>query len=56
MTRDLYILQEGYLFFGKGIGSDHRCLWVDIWVIVLMGHNLEPPRKFAVRRLTCNDP
>jgi hypothetical protein len=30
MTQDLYIVQGGYMHFGMGIGSDHRCLWIDI--------------------------
>jgi hypothetical protein len=31
MTHDLYnIVQGGYMPFGMGIGSDHRCLWLDI--------------------------
>jgi hypothetical protein len=29
MTQDLYIVQGGYMPFGMGIGSDHRCLWLD---------------------------
>jgi hypothetical protein len=30
MKQDLYIVQGGYMTFGMGIGSDHRCLWLDI--------------------------
>jgi hypothetical protein len=30
MTQDLHIIQGGYMPFGMGIGSDHRCLWIDI--------------------------
>jgi hypothetical protein len=30
MTQDLYIVQGGYMPFGMGIGSDHRCLSLDI--------------------------
>jgi hypothetical protein len=30
MTQDLYIFQGGYMPFGMGIGSDHKCLWLDI--------------------------
>jgi hypothetical protein len=30
MTQDLYIVQGGYMHFDMGIGSDHRCLWLDI--------------------------
>jgi hypothetical protein len=37
MTHKLYIVQGGYMPFGMGIGSDHRCLWLDIRTIVLMG-------------------
>jgi hypothetical protein len=29
-THALYIVQGGYMPFGKGIVSDHRCLWTDI--------------------------
>jgi hypothetical protein len=44
------------MHFGMGIGSDHRCLWLDIRTRVLMGQDLEQPRKFAARRLKCDDP
>jgi hypothetical protein len=37
MTQDLYIVQGGYIPFGMGIGSDHRCLWLYIRTRVLMG-------------------
>jgi hypothetical protein len=47
MTHDLYIVQSGYMHFGMGIGSDHRCLWFDIRTQVLIGHDLEQPRKFT---------
>jgi hypothetical protein len=30
MTQDLYTVQGGYMPFGMGIGSDQRCLWLDI--------------------------
>jgi hypothetical protein len=30
MTQDLYIVKRGYMPFGMGVGSDHRCLWLDI--------------------------
>jgi hypothetical protein len=30
MIQDLYIVQGGYKPFGMGIGSDHRCMWLDI--------------------------
>jgi hypothetical protein len=56
MTHDLYIVQGGYMPFGMGIGSDHRCLWLDIGTRVLMVQDLEQPRKFAARRLKCDDP
>jgi hypothetical protein len=56
MTQDLYIVQGGYMPFGTGIGSDHRFLWLDIRTILLMGHELEKSRKFAARRLKCDDP
>jgi hypothetical protein len=32
ITQDLYIVQGGYMLFGMGIGSDHRCLWLDIQI------------------------
>jgi hypothetical protein len=41
MTQDLYIFQCGYMPFGTGIGSDHRCLWIDIR---------------EARRFKCDDP
>jgi hypothetical protein len=56
MTQDLYIVQGGYMSFGMGIVSYHRCLWIDIQTIVLMGQELEQSRKFAARRLKCDDP
>jgi hypothetical protein len=36
MTQDLYVVQGGYMHFGMGIGSDHRCLWIDIRTRFLM--------------------
>jgi hypothetical protein len=56
MTQDLYIVQGGYMPFGMGIVSDHRCLWLDIRTRVLMGQEWEQSRKFAARRLKCDDP
>jgi hypothetical protein len=56
MTQDLYIVQGGYMPFGIGIGSDHRCLWLDIRTRVLMGQELEQSRKFAAQLLKCDDP
>jgi hypothetical protein len=56
VTQDLYIVQDGYMPFGMDIGSDHRCLWLDIQTRVLMGQDLEQPRKFAAQRLKCDDP
>jgi hypothetical protein len=56
ITHDLYILQGEYMPFGMGIGSDHRCLWLDIRTRVLMGQDLEQPRNFAACRLKCYDP
>jgi hypothetical protein len=29
-TQGLYIVQDGYMPFGMGIGSDNRCMWLDI--------------------------
>jgi hypothetical protein len=57
MTHDFYIVQGGYMPFGMGIGSDHNiCPWLDIRTRVLMGQDLEQSRKFAARRLKCDDP
>jgi hypothetical protein len=41
MTRDLYIVKGGYMPFGMGIGSDHKCLWIDTRTRVLMGQWLK---------------
>jgi hypothetical protein len=56
MTQDLYIVLGGNMHFGMGIGSDNRCLWLDIQTRVLMGQYLEQSRKFAARRLKYDDP
>jgi hypothetical protein len=56
MTQDLYIVQGGYMPFGMGIGSDHRCLWLNIRAGVLMRQKMEQSRKFAARRLKYDDP
>jgi hypothetical protein len=56
MTQDLYIVQGGYMYFCMGIGSDHRCLWIDIGTQVLIWQDLEQPRKFTAWRLKCDDP
>jgi hypothetical protein len=42
--------------FGVGIVGDNRCLWIQIQTRVLMGQELEQSRKFAARRLKCDDP
>jgi hypothetical protein len=44
------------MHFGMGIGSDHRCLWIEIRTRVLIGQELEQSRKFAARWLKCDDP
>jgi hypothetical protein len=44
------------MHFDMGIGSGHICLWIDIGTRVLMGQDLEQPRKFASSRLKCYDP
>jgi hypothetical protein len=51
MTQGLYIVQGGYMPFGMGTGSNHRCLWLDTRALVLMGQDLEQSRKFAAQRL-----
>jgi hypothetical protein len=56
MTQDLYIFQGVYMPFGMGIESDQRCLWIDIQTIVFTGQELGQFRKFAARRLKCDDP
>jgi hypothetical protein len=56
MTKDLYIVQDGYMPFVMGIRSDNRCLWLDIRTRALMGQELEQSRKFAELRLKCDDP
>jgi hypothetical protein len=56
MTQDFDIVQGRYMPFGMDIGSDHRCLWLDIRTRVLMGQDLEQSRKFAARRLKCDNP
>jgi hypothetical protein len=56
MTQYLYIFQGGYMPFGMGIGSEHRCLWLDIHTQVLMGQDMEQPKNFAAQRLKCDDP
>jgi hypothetical protein len=45
MTQDFYIVQGGYMPFGIIIGSDHRCLWLEIRTRVLVGQELEQSRK-----------
>jgi hypothetical protein len=50
MTQDLYIVQGGCMPFGMGIGSDDRCLWLDIRTRLLMGQELEQSRKIAAVR------
>jgi hypothetical protein len=48
ILRKQYVwVQGGYMPFGMGIGSDHRCLWLDIRTQVLMEYDLEQSRKFA---------
>jgi hypothetical protein len=42
--------------FGMGIGSDCRCLWLDIQTRVLIEQDLEQSRNFAAQRLKCDYP
>ena len=46
----------GYMAFGEGIPSDHRCLWLDIPFSIAFGHDLPPVVQAPARRLKCNDP
>jgi hypothetical protein len=56
LSHDLTSVGVGYLPFGKGLLIDQQCLWIDIKVHVLMGKDMEPSKKFAPRRLKCDDP
>ena len=38
------------------LGTDHRCLWVDITYKKAFGHNVAPLHKKQARRLHCKDP
>ena len=46
----------GYLAFGDGVPSDHRCLWIDIPYSIAFGHDIPPCVKPSARRLKCTDP
>jgi hypothetical protein len=45
LLHNLTIVGEGYLPFGKGLSSDHCCLWVDIISRMLMFNYMKPSRK-----------
>ena len=46
----------GYLPFGEGIPSDHRCLWVDIPTEALLGAHLPAETPRVRRKLNTSDP
>ena len=56
MSATLQNLSCGYLAFGDGIPSDHRCLWLDVPFSIAFGHDVPPCVVPAARRLKCTDP
>jgi hypothetical protein len=55
LSLDLDVSACEYLWFGKGLPSDHRLLWFDIITAYLLGHDLDLISKVAARRLKYND-
>jgi hypothetical protein len=52
-------VQAGYAGFEDGVQSkrsDHCCLWFDVLINFIFGHEMPPTNKPQTRRLKCNDP
>jgi Reverse transcriptase (RNA-dependent DNA polymerase) len=51
------IAKGGYFPYDSAfLGTDHRCLWLDISFTVAFGHNMPAIIKPVTRRLHCKDP
>jgi len=56
-TPGIVINKGGYFAYDEVfLGTDHRCLWIDVPFTVAFGHNLPPTRKRTPNRLHCRDP
>jgi hypothetical protein len=55
VSGDIRVRAGGYLPFGKGLPTDHRCVWLDIDDANMLGYNMEPIRKSQARRLQCRN-
>jgi hypothetical protein len=55
-TRGIEAIYSGYGAFSEGIYSDHRLLWVDLDMTMMLGATVSPLWKPKARRLQCNNP
>ncbi len=58
-THSVQCVRAGYAGFDGGVQakrSDHRCLWFDVTINSIFGHEMPPTNKPQARRLKCNDP
>jgi hypothetical protein len=58
-THSVQCVRAGYAGFEDGVQSkrsDHRCLWFDVLINSIFGHEMPPTNKPQARRLKCNDP
>jgi hypothetical protein len=58
-THSVQCVQAGYAGFEDGVQSkrsDHCCLWFDVLINSIFGHEMPPTNKPQTRRLKCNDP
>jgi hypothetical protein len=58
-THSAHCMQAGYAGFEDGVQSkrsDHHCLWFDILINFIFGHEMPPTNKPQTRQLKCNDP
>ena len=58
-THSVQCVRAGYAGFEDGVQSkrsDHRCLWFDVAINNIFGHEMPLTNKPQARRLKCNDP
>jgi hypothetical protein len=58
-THSVQCVRAGYAGFDEGVqakGSDHRCIWFDVTINSIFGHEMPPTNKPQARQLKCNDP
>jgi hypothetical protein len=58
-THSVQCVRAGYAGFNEGVQakrSDHRCIWFDVMINSIFGHDMPPTNKPQAHRLKCKDP